>query len=198
MNEPLLKPKLIGYAHSPYDEQCGLYYDKFNKVIIARYSVVNPVSFKAEITNEEWYKVGKEASVILEDYSWISAQEFLDDVLTFKYPVPLQVKMLQFYESNPNHLLTQAVLNACMRNDCLCPLVYSPLGCPEFINKPIRSTWGRNWEPKILSQRKCVMRCVSGLRQHMSAEEFGSLVMKIKNALLQAEAMRLSGFEMEV
>lgn len=118
-------------------------------------------------------------------------KQVFEDIMTNKYPSPIQLKYLQFYVDNPDDLLTEAVINVCKRNDCLCPLFFSSLSCVEFVSMNI----GDKFVPKELVNKKCVSRIIAFLRNKMSLEEFSGMLSKMAERMKQDAMLKeLSGY----
>lgn len=179
---------------------CQLYYDMSHEqgekgAIIRRDLFKNWFTGEISLIAETIYKVYEYPQNIsnVKETNKLWLMDILDKILTHQIPTPIQVKYLQNYSKQPNNLLTQSVLNTCENNDCICPLLFSPLACPEFVMDAIIPTYKRFTKkiPKKLSQLKCVQRMISTLRQLTTYEEFLGWLQRLELSTQQAEIIGL-------
>jgi hypothetical protein len=172
-----------------YDlQQIEVYYYDIpqSRYILIKESEIDGIDDSITVKKEYKIKVNEKPVDFTQlgtDYDVNIVKSWLNDVLTAKYPSPIQIENLIKLSKKPDELLTQALINVCENNHCLCPLYSSSIGCLEFTPFDISPTNPifNSFKVKPLSQRKCIITALSYLRQHISEEEFANF----KNRILE-------------
>lgn len=106
-------------------------------------------------------------------------RQLIEDIISRKIPTPTQIKYYQEMHEHPNSLIAQLCIRACRNSDCICPLMYSPLGCVELNDLPIDG-YPEKYSPSPLRSRKIIMRGLSTIRQICSWEEYVRLLTRFQ------------------
>ena len=99
----------------------------------------------------------------------------LKNISTRKYPTVPMIELEYKLTSDPDNALTQAILEWCAKDKCLCALFFS-IGCPEFWNAVIEPEIGiyRHNIAGIL-EKKCIKTTLTGLRKYLSADDVSEI-----------------------
>jgi hypothetical protein len=159
--------KFLGGA-SVLDYQTGFYLAGDNLFVVM--SRVFPDG-STEVYHVEKHKLFKEPKDLIDTDDIEYIRWWLGGVLTGSIPTPEQRRNLEIIVNNPDSPVTQAMIDVCMRNDCVCPLALT-IGCLDFIRQAVEPRGrGRGWSVVPLQQKKSVQRAISALLRHCSYSE---------------------------
>jgi len=183
--------KFLGGAKVAF-EQIGIYLSPKNELLIVP-STIFPD--KPEITGEIKKLPIDEKSIdlVLEDAPTTYLLNILDRIISAKLPTPEQRRNQELLAKEPDSPLTQAVIETCLNSNCICPLMFSPLGCLSLINTPIQPKleYCKAYKPsEILTQKKVISTLLSHLANKIPKEQ----LINYLRQLTQGEIEEISAY----
>lgn len=156
------------------------------------YEIVDDATGDTDIIGEYIYEVYRTPINLHKDLGRVDdVKEWLEDAITKSYPTPTQLKNLYYFVQNPESLLTKAIINVCKNSDCFCPLVYTALGCLEFVPTDIVSHSGVIiYKSKPFIEKKPVVLALSYIRQELPIEEWSMWMKRIEEKMSQEDIVR--------
>lgn len=171
----LLNSKFLGGAKVAFEET-GFYLTEDNKTLKILIVSSTRVPEGRIINQIQPLPVDeKPVDLVFQDAPTSYLISILDRIISGKLPTPEQKRNQEILAQEPNSPQTQAVIETCLNSNCICPLMFSPLGCLSLINTPIKPTlnYCRVYTPpEMLTHRKVISNLLSHLANKVPKEQF--------------------------
>jgi len=120
--------------------QAGVYYSADEKKIFVVTSQTDGIGGVHSVDGFEEYKLHRTPINLKEKLSKQDIEflkNLVEDIITHRYPNPTQIHSLGRLADSPDTVRTQAILKFCEENVCCCPLMFSDLGCVDYLRNDV-------------------------------------------------------------